>query len=978
MKELKIPVVRVRSYLENEVIEFGSGIILSPGYVLTASHILQGDRHVVVLNGEEKDAVIKAGNHVAALLTVDPEALLSETEQRSSREALSSKPETELKREEPADQILLTEEELLTDSTKWSAEGFITDKQIFHPLSGTGLVSAECRELQEDLERDSDYKLKSIEDGYAENYQGLSGAPVMCGKRIVGILQVQHLTERGLLGVGMASVKLFRELLPSDFFRPSQYREEFEERARCFTEKAIDKNIVSRKYIPDIFVEEGGYKENFRYYTEPSLFLKKAVEEVESINLDAVNKLITGRNPKEPKLDFSDIADFAAEHTIEDTLEVLVKRLDAAVRKIEKAEVHPEDAGLSREKWYLMEDGYSYAVKYILEEIREEISFFQYKTILITKDAGQGKTNFLCDFTCNFLMKKGFPVLFYNAHDFREAFMNRIKKELTLDEKYSWDYVRQALTQVWEREHRAVTIIIDGLNENTALNDFGGYVFDFLKEAQNLPFLKVVLSTRNELLKERFGQLNSEVLGSSFYQMDMRYQSDKFMQRIFWGYLKYFDIEIMESSLLNRTYAMLAHDTLLLRFFCEVNQGKRQVRMLHVYKYSLFQKYYEIKKKESVPEHSPGKEAIFDRLIDHICQLMIDSRQFTEIPRSRLSEEELAMFDRLLEADVIFKQEVQVKKGLLKETEIVLGFTFDEFRDFCITRYILKNSDTESFSALWRRMHKENWSILEGIERYIFFLARTEGEELLPVLEAEKEYKQLYWKNVWELEEADIGPEDIGMWREELLTGGEYAAPVANFLLSHRDRNYFRTVNTDLLFEMLNQLAINLAVFDSVTQKLFCKTQKDYQGRETGERAGVQSCDKLTEAFQEHKEDKAFIKRNADYLRLSIYMVEIDAYQIGAMWSDVYAEVPETAEEILEKYVMREDLPQLIYHNLEVILDAIIGEDGEEKGTLRENREFEKSGGYGKLGRLRATLNEKTQKHNYKAINSHLAAIWDE
>ena len=136
MKELKIPVVRVRSYLENEVIEFGSGIILSPGYVLTASHILQGDRHVVVLNGEEKDAVIKAGNHVAALLTVDPEASLSETEQRSSREALSSKPETELKREEPADQILLTEEELLTDSTKWSAEGFITDKQIFHPLSG--------------------------------------------------------------------------------------------------------------------------------------------------------------------------------------------------------------------------------------------------------------------------------------------------------------------------------------------------------------------------------------------------------------------------------------------------------------------------------------------------------------------------------------------------------------------------------------------------------------------------------------------------------------------------------------------------------------------------------------------------------------------------------------------------------------------------------------------------------------------------
>ena len=70
--------------------------------------------------------------------------------------------------------------------------------------------------------------------------------------------------------------------------------------------------------------------------------------------------------------------------------------------------------------------------------------------------------------------------------------------------------------------------------------------------------------------------------------------------------------------------------------------------------------------------------------------------------------------------------------------------------------------------------------------------------------------------------------------------------------------------------------------------------------------------------------------------------------------------------------------PALIYHNLEVIFDAIIEEGGEDKGTLRENREFEKSGGYGELDRLRAALNEKIQKHDYKEINSHLAAIWDE
>nr|WP_300807613.1 hypothetical protein [uncultured Acetatifactor sp.] len=971
MKELRIPVVKVKSYLEDEVIGYGSGVFLSDGYVLTASHTLRGDRHVIMLDEAEKETFVKTSNHIAALLAVElgsewKSAVYSETGQAE------------------ADRIWVTEEELLTENSAWTAEGFITDEQIFHFLSGKGLVSLGNQECQNN---DTDYRLKNIENGYAENYQGLSGAPVMCGRRIVGILQIQNLTERGVLGLEMASVQMFKELLPSDYFRPSVYREEFEERARSFTKEAIDKNIVSRKYIPDIFVEEGRYKENFRYYAEPELFLKKVVEEVGSINLRAVNRLLT--NKKELELDFSDIARFAAEHTMDEMLEVLDGRLKAAVRRIEKAETRLEDAGLSREKRFLMEDGYSYAVKYILEEVNAEICFFRYKTILITKDAGQGKTNFLCDFTSNFLMKKGFPVLFYNAYDFREPFMNRIKRDLTLDEKYSWEYVRQALTRIWEREHRAVTIIIDGLNENTALNDLGGYVSDFLKETQSLSFIKVVLSTRNELLEERFGQLNSETLGDCFYRMDMKHQSNKFMERIFWGYLKYFDIEIMENSLLDRTFETLAHDTLLLRFFCEVNQGKRQVRMLHVYKYSLFQKYYEIKKNESVQGHSPGREEIFDKLIDHICQLMIESRQFSEVPRKGLTEEELVMFDRLLEADVIFKQEVQVKRGLLKETETVLGFTFDEFRDFCLTRYILKNNDGESFSAFWRTMHTENWSILEGAERYIFFLARTEGEELLPILQREKEYERLYWQNVWELEETEIVPKDIQIWRKELLVGGKYTASIVSFLLSHRDRSYFRTLNVDLLFDLLNELAENLPAFDMVTKMLFRKTKKDFQGRETGERAAVLSCDSLTEAFRKNKEDDKFIKRNTDFIKLSIYMVEIDIDRIGAMWADVYVKTPEVVEGILEGYVMWEGLPPLIAHNLELIFDAIFGEiketgekaeleEPESGGKIKESAAFRKVEELIKLDRLRSVLVERVQKYNYQAINSRLAAIWTE
>ena len=120
----------------------------------------------------------------------------------------------------------------------------------------------------------------------------MSGSPVVCRDRIVGMLQMQNYTERGLLGLEMSSTDQFKEFLPAQFIGSSQYIEEFEASVRDFTEKAIEKNISSKKYIPDIFVEEGSYKENFRYFAEPDLFLKKVMEDLEALDLRPVNRFL--------------------------------------------------------------------------------------------------------------------------------------------------------------------------------------------------------------------------------------------------------------------------------------------------------------------------------------------------------------------------------------------------------------------------------------------------------------------------------------------------------------------------------------------------------------------------------------------------------------------------------------------------------------------------------------------------------------
>lgn len=927
--------VKVKSYLslENEPIEFGTGIFLPPNHVLTAAHILCGDRHTVILQEKETAAVIEKENRVAALLSVEPAAEV----------------------EENTENLLFTVEELMNNDTRWHVDGYITDEQIFHRISGQGLVAFEG------LNDSTDFKLANIATGYTENYQGMSGAPVICGERIVGILQQQNLSERGLLGLEMASTALFEELLPTGFIAPSKYREEFDKRARQVTQNLINYNKNSKKYIPDIFVEESDYKENLRYFSEPKLFINKVVEEITALDLRAVNNFLLQNDKDENRLDFTDIKSFSFEHAWTETVDLLIQRLDAAIKVINRVRtsVSVKDKGICWEKYYRQEDGSSYLIRYTLEQLRDEINFFKYKIILITKDAGQGKTNFLCDFCENFLLKKQLPVLFYNAYDIREPIFDLVKKELTLDGEYSWEYVNRVLTRNWNDAYRTVIIIIDGLNENTALNDFGGYVSDFLKQVLKLPFLRVILSTRNELLKERFGQLNSDILGNNFYLMDMQYQSKKFARRIFSGYLRYFNITIDWNSPTQQAYNTLAQDTLLLRFFCEVNHDKKQVWMQHIYKYSLFEKYYEMKKKAVVHYQSSLEEEMFDKLLNHLCQLMLDNQQFATVPRSSLTDEELRIFDQLLETDVLFKQERQIVAGYIPKTEIVIGFTFDEFRDFCITRYIL-SSRSEMFSDLWEKMHSENWSILEGVERYTFFLAKTNASGILPVLKAKPEYERLYWENIWELEDADILTEDVQMWKREVLENRIYAGRVVRFLLGHQNRNYFRTANIEQLFDILDQLACNLGMFEAITQRLFGKNQKAPYGKNFSRRDSVLPCDELTEWFEKSKQNTEFIVKNRDYIRLSIYMVEIDIYQIRKMWTDIYEKAPEVEIEILKTYVARENIPRLLFHNLKNILEALL----------------EKNVGDAELENLNAVLVEKNKQYDYKAISAGLTDIW--
>lgn len=556
-------IVRIKSYYNAELIQYGTGIIIADTWILTAEHVVCGNRHTVEILGCE--IYIKEYNSMNGVAVLEAEKNF------------------------PYKVQAFSDDEILDESSNWLIQGYISAQQKPHEITGTGFHIVETSNVW-------DCSLINIVTGNAEDYAGLSGSPVFCDGRIVGILQMQSSNRMGLLGIRMTTVKMFESLLPEDAKCGNEYLIQIHEKSKKYTEIQLNKNLQSRKYIPSIFVEQGDYKEKARYFAEPFLFVAKTLKEMMQLDFQEINAVLKEEGNE---IDFSSLNVSVTVDNVEEVTIDLKEKIQMAVENIRLLEERIYKREVVWAEFYnIKQNLLNSSIRFAMEKWAENLEYATKKYLLLTKAAGQGKTNFLCDFTTNFLIRKGYLVLYYNAYDFNQSPMFYIHKQLTMNEQYSMAYVYKILLREWERTKRPVMIIIDGLNENTLIENFGQCMRDFLEECEQYPYIKVIMSTRNELFQERFGVIEEGSYREHYKKMDMWRIGDSFKNRIFWGYMQYFDISIRPNALSQRAYNLLTNDVLLLRFFCEVNEHQQQIYLYDVYKYEVFQQYIEKKAKE--------------------------------------------------------------------------------------------------------------------------------------------------------------------------------------------------------------------------------------------------------------------------------------------------------------------------------------------------------------------------------------------
>ncbi|MHB8125310.1 MAG: serine protease family protein [Desulfitobacteriaceae bacterium] len=812
---------------------------------------------------------------------------------------------------------IFSDGEILDEESTWSVSGFISSQQREHHMSGSGIIVSPAKEAE------WDYHLAAITTGKADNYQGLSGSPVFSDNRIVGILQMQAYNSSGALGVCMSSVKMFQDLLAKENSKPNAYQMLLKEACTQYTKSQIDKNVKSKKYIADIFVEEGGYKENLRYFADSMLFLKKAICDAKTIDFKSVNFHLRKNGKQE--IDFSDLTENFSPKELEQVYASLRDRISDAISRLKEFEKNNDSNTSGLEKYYdIRLNSLNNSVKYYLSDIKDNIDFIAKKYILLTKDAGQGKTNFVCDFALNFLMRKGYCALYFNAYDFRENPMAIVKRKLSLDGAYSFHYANKILIWEWYRSKKPIVIIIDGLNENTLVKNFGQCMRDFLEECQAYPYINVIMTTRNEFLKERFAAIEEGTYFDVYKHIDMWQRGDDFKKRIFWGYLSFFGIVIRKNTLTQKSYDTLTNDVLLLRFFCEVNENKKQIYLYDVYKYDVFRQYLnrkslEYQKDQQVLNYQDSLYA----LLDKISEYMIREKTFFNIPSSIFSEAEQELLFQMLSNEVIFKDEQVIKTGMLMRNTVVISFTFDEFRDFCITNYVLTHlSEQLAFLTFWDQMNKENLTIREGVQKYIFYLARTESQEdLLPIIEDLPEYEKLYWRYIWGLEDRYFTANDTEAWRMQLIANGPHAKKIVHDLIGKYDCEFFVNINIRLLFEALDALADKIDLYDAFIKRMFGVYRRKKGSYSDHRPESVWPFNKMIRGIADHVNDDSWDVCHSEWYRLVIYLLELENRSALDLWRELFAVSPEVAVHILDE--MNRHKSSLISCNVKEILQHL-------------------------------------------------------
>lgn len=658
-----------------------------------------------------------------------------------------------------------------------------------------------------------------------------------------------------------------------------------------FTLQEIGKEKASRKYIPNIFVETTEIKEKLRYFSEPFLFFSKIVEQTDrelrgTYIVSALKQVhYPIQEPVYPNLhvrssNHKSLTDSIQKYRtyLDQKLaltDILIKKDGAGIKPEYITNIPQEFSHIHTHIYPVLQFYWSY--EYSIGQAKEDLDILKSKFVITKSIAGHGKTNLLCDFTENFLLKKGHKCLYVSARTLnhlgeQETFEQAVTRTVFADSDIQFSDVLR-LTK-FDKRIDFLFILIDGINEHKDLPLFSRALEQFLQRCSGYN-IKIILTCRSEYFDDRFGNL-LHLDGGSVLDMDeWKYNNkipDVHIETLLSKYFSEFKVKLSADNVDSDTMKVLNKDKLLLRIFCEAYENEQPAEYLDdLYKLEIFHKYYQ-KKTESILG--------LDNCLNELVVKMISDNQFTNIQISELSVDTKKVVENTVYENVIIKKDILVNPDLAFGKSEVINFVYDEFRDFLIASYVILEWDRNNQSSkdIIQSLATHNSTVSEGLQRYLcLWSIKNNKNDLLDYLSSQEWFDKNFIISAFETPAQFLSSFVTDRIHELFVKNPTNALRIIWRSARRANTVNYPNLNIELMFNWLDQ-------FDDTEYEriIVSALSKEYDYESTHV---TQLCQRIVDAFRKSRVSDA--SRN-NLIKLLAYLIGIEDYSyLRAQYSEL-------------------------------------------------------------------------------------------
>lgn len=605
----------------------------------------------------------------------------------------------------------------------------------------------------------------------------------------------------------------------------------------------------SGKYIPDVFVEIRGAKNLARTFAHPVLFFRRSAEGVQRISIPATNRFLTKAGL--PTLSFPAVKSGDAPPTMTAVREAaarIVGELSETKTEIEElrkagstAKVRPGCEAYFSENSYRMQT-FGWGVIREIEARQNELNAAVASVFMLVGRAGQGKTNFVCDFVSTFLFRHNVPCAYITGRRLSTLselpLDEAIRRLIFPDAGFNFHDAAKLLSAHAEKIQKPFILIIDGLNEHRKIRSFSLQLESFIETVAAYPYIKLLLTCRSEFFDQRFGNL----LGISsadriFIQRspERERDTDQHYEEIQDGYFQFFKIN--KQKVAQQVLDSLRSDILLLRFFCEAYGARNrpaqyvQPTIRNLYRGEIFKTYLERKlgaadlfiqqvSDKLVPQ---GAMPSLISVLEHIVEHMLRSAKYGDVPISAIPDALHDALYGLLDEELVLRRDAPTNSSVFTPSQDTINFTFDEFRDYILSEYLVHrvfNKDPSVFQRYVNNSTPVDTEAIEGTKRYLFYASREErNSEFFDFFRRQQWYTDVYPVEIFNIDARLLQPEDVDAVLGVLKEGGYQACNVARSLAVRWNEEDNPLLNLRLLVSYLSNL--DDGPFDALAKQTF-------------------------------------------------------------------------------------------------------------------------------------------------------------